>query len=216
MRISPFFPRKPKPLVLCRSMMLKHDPLPVCFEVIISVMGVLALACGGCSTVSKPDGRSDLMLAFALHESEVDDKVRVRPFVLLVGDGEILAMGEAGWWITVYDDDDPDRIPQVAEAHLPDRIVFGGRNPYYRYVAYRDAPSETLAAYGVAASPTWRGPSIEAATLEEANKIDVNFTLTYYSTALTKPVTRRYEFSDIPLTSREFHLLPFDEGRRLR
>ena len=198
-----------------RNMVLNGYSLSLLFSVIIAVMGSLLFACIGCSTVSTPDGRSDLKLAFALHESDVDGKVRVRPFVLLVGDGEILARGEAGWSIEVYDDD-PDRIPQFMKADLPGTIVFGGRNPYYRYTAYRDIPSETLAAYGIAASPTWRGPSIEVATLEGAETIDVNFTLTYYSTALTKPITRSYEFSDIPFTSRDFHLVPLEEGRLLR
>ncbi len=183
------------------------------FLFIIPITGFLFCACIGCSTLSKPDDRSDLKLAFALHHSDVDDQVW--PFVLLVGDDEILASDRISWWIEVYDSD--ARLPQIIVGPPVSASNFRTHNPYYHYIAWSNVPDEPAHAYGVGhMAPVWVGPPIDSTILEGADRIRVNFSLHYYSRVREKLITRSYELPDIPVESNDFNMAPLEEGRILR
>ena len=196
-----------------RKIMLNSCPLSCLFSVNLAMMVSSIFACGGCATVREPDVRSDLMLAFALHHSDVDDQVW--PFVLLVGDDEILASDRISWWIEVHDSD--ALLPQIIMGPPVSASNFRTHNPYYHYIAWSNVPDEPAHAYGVGhIAPVWIGPPIDSTILEGADRIRVNFSLHYYSRVREKLITRSYELPDIPIESNDFHMVPLEEGRILR
>lgn len=173
------------------------------------VHGVLLLYVVGCSSVSATFEQSDMLLAFTLFEADSDGGIR--PMVLLLGEGEILARDRATWSVEIHSPDGREQLIHPGIWASDWRTA----NPYFRYIAHREIPNEAGALIVTRGLPVWTGPLIDSGILEDTSTMTVTFVLDYYSCVLQEPTSRHYQFSGIPITSRAFHKVPFQfSGRR--
>lgn len=144
----------------------------------------------GCGMLSRAD-KPSLHLQLKLVESSEGETVR--PYVVLVGDRELLASNKVEWTITAV-------LADGGRFNLafPDS-VFGesGRfnNPYYVYRGWPSIPDDLRLLVGSSEAPIWVGPDLDASLLKNARSVKVDFALQLYSPAEAQIVSRSYQWS---------------------
>ena len=144
----------------------------------------------GCGALSHGD-ETNLNLQLGLIKNT--DRQSFRPYVVLVGEGDLIASNQVDWNISAVLADGT-----TYDVFVPEE-VFGksGRfnNPYYVYKAWRSIPKDSGILLGSIEAPLWVGPEFDMDLKPEARSFKIQFSLQYYSPTEFQVVNRSFDWS---------------------